>query len=418
MPTSISGTIVATLDDLREISRAINSLNSHLSEVETDFSVKFDQQSSRITTIQSELKTHTTRLTKVESGLKDLESTFDSVLAEVEQSAAHLGEIQKKLVENVKVLDLVAESSLERAEGEKNRRKELSDSLLAIKAHQQHQIELLLKAFDDLQNRTRSLIEAEQENTQKLSAALERIQDSIEYTQSQSQAQLDELAAVITGFQQAKQERASQEQQRFENLLEQQSNAHRLLEKIHQVADQINQHSAESEALQVRWQTRQNKTLAQRLNFEALQACERGATTASIVLLERAVELDNDEPAYQVNLAKAHRLAGSDSAAEQILKTVLANVKRYIGGWIELGRLQISQKQYEAAEKSLRTAIEIDPDACTAWLLLGEILFRNGKISEGIAAWKTAQTIDPAETSTNLLASTWLAEQRAIEVEV
>jgi tetratricopeptide (TPR) repeat protein len=87
---------------------------------------------------------------------------------------------------------------------------------------------------------------------------------------------------------------------------------------------------------------------------------------------------------------------GQTAEASELLQDVVREYPRSAAGWTLLGRAQLAENRFPAAEQSLRTAVKLDPARARAWMYLGVVLAKRGDRPGAIAALRTAVTHRPS----------------------
>lgn len=133
----------------------------------------------------------------------------------------------------------------------------------------------------------------------------------------------------------------------------------------------------------------------ERLLIQALKAAYDGNQEKQIELLRKAIALYPGERRSRIALAGL--LSGRDKDDDAIaeINAVLRIDPRFASSYNQLGYIQAKREQYAEAEKALKTYTELVPDEANPYDSYGEILMKQGKHDESIAAYQKALSIDP-----------------------
>jgi Flp pilus assembly protein TadD len=142
------------------------------------------------------------------------------------------------------------------------------------------------------------------------------------------------------------------------------------------------------------------------LNERAKSALDAGKPAEAVLLLQKAVKLEPNEPVLQRNLAWAYFQRGQqqlknfqyDEAADDYRHAVELHPEE-IGYRAHLGQLLLRQYRLDESEKVLRAAVKQSPDAGDAWLLLGDVLSLQDELPEAIEAYDHAGQSDDASVA-------------------
>jgi arylsulfatase A-like enzyme/tetratricopeptide (TPR) repeat protein len=121
---------------------------------------------------------------------------------------------------------------------------------------------------------------------------------------------------------------------------------------------------------------------------------ESGQPVRAIALLEHDAAGDPDA---LVALGNAFAMAGRGAEAMRTFQQLAALDPANGLAHENIGALQLQDRNFAAAEASLRHAIELDPQLAGAHTALGVALANTGRRAEAIESWKQAVQIDPRE---------------------
>ncbi len=179
---------------------------------------------------------------------------------------------------------------------------------------------------------------------------------------------------------------------------------------------------------------------------------EREQFSEAVADLRRAMELDPENSAYRIDLARA--LAGADQVSESIAElrgvmahepenpqamVVLGTVLRSQGdrkaaldyhskavelapddaaAHFELGVSQNYMRRNQEAEASIKRATELGPDNALYWYAYGEVLRAQQRFEEAITPYRQALSLDPGhEKAPNKLGMVLLYAEKYAEAE-
>ena len=145
-------------------------------------------------------------------------------------------------------------------------------------------------------------------------------------------------------------------------------------------------------------------------------AFQKGDLEAAAVHVQRAVELNDQEPKYFDTLGVIHLEAGDPQAAERVLREAIAIDPSFADAHYNLGTVFIAQGRSDAAEAAYRQTIELDPRNAEAYHNLGGILKAAGQREEAINYLRRADQLAPGN-STFLLNLTDCLERLSLTEE-
>jgi arylsulfatase A-like enzyme/Tfp pilus assembly protein PilF len=121
---------------------------------------------------------------------------------------------------------------------------------------------------------------------------------------------------------------------------------------------------------------------------------QSGQPARAIELLEATA---GEDPDALIALGNAYTLAGRVPEALATFQRLLALDPSNALVYENMGAAQLRRRDFPAAERSLRRAIELDGHRAGAHTALGVLLAETGRRVEAIDAWRRAVTIDPGE---------------------
>jgi len=131
-----------------------------------------------------------------------------------------------------------------------------------------------------------------------------------------------------------------------------------------------------NEALELDPQMTQARMLRARLLSES------GNVDAAIQELTSFLETNPDHTGASVRLAMVQRGQGNSEKSVELLEAALESNPEANRIWELLGRLKMSAKDYEGAERAFRRVIELEPKDRSAPLRLADALIKQGKFDE------------------------------------
>jgi tetratricopeptide (TPR) repeat protein len=111
--------------------------------------------------------------------------------------------------------------------------------------------------------------------------------------------------------------------------------------------------------------------------------------------LELAIFLDSTEAEPYLQLGLIHRLEGNQDQAIRCYTAGTRLRESSQVGWRNLGMAYYDKGDIDSAERSVRRALEEDPDYLQGWIDLARILQERGKYSEAIEAWNRVNSMSP-----------------------
>ncbi|MHB1544525.1 MAG: tetratricopeptide repeat-containing sulfotransferase family protein [Gammaproteobacteria bacterium] len=133
------------------------------------------------------------------------------------------------------------------------------------------------------------------------------------------------------------------------------------------------------------------------LHFAGLNALDLGRIEEGLALLNRSLELDPHDPAFQTNLATALIRLKRWEEAEQWIRLLRAQDPNNAQTALALARLLHETARDGEAIAHWQTAMTLDPQGSTAWLGYGESLTELGDLKGAAKAYAHAQTLLPKD---------------------
>ena len=116
-------------------------------------------------------------------------------------------------------------------------------------------------------------------------------------------------------------------------------------------------------------------------------------------------------PEIYMRLARALRESGDLTAAEQSIHQILGMDQKHLPALLELGRVRILCKQYPEAIAVFREALNVDAKCKEAHEQIGYLEISQGNIEAAVRSYETILEFSPADTGTRLLIIRLLASQ-------
>ncbi len=128
---------------------------------------------------------------------------------------------------------------------------------------------------------------------------------------------------------------------------------------------------------------------------EALTLLEKQRTSEAIELLNRCIVAMPRDPVMLYARAVTH-IATADyrKAACDLLKSIAID-RTQLHAWKQLGFVQFMLGKEDAALKTLKQALEIDPNYAPVYTVLGDIYIDRAQFSEAKEAFEKALELDP-----------------------
>lgn len=140
---------------------------------------------------------------------------------------------------------------------------------------------------------------------------------------------------------------------------------------------------------------------------------QRGAHTAAIEYIKRAIELNPHVPLYHNNLGSAYQSLHRFDEAGKSVSTSIALKPDVANAYYNLGVILNVQGQLERALTALEQAIILQPDMAQAHYNLGVLLRRGGRYLDAAHSFRRVLTLEPGNANAQYL----LAATNGVDVE-
>jgi len=130
-------------------------------------------------------------------------------------------------------------------------------------------------------------------------------------------------------------------------------------------------------------------------HFYGISKYQTGALEEALVLLNRAIDIDDSVSAYHNNLSNTLQLMGRDAEAEVALMRAIELEPDHPDAYGNLGALLNAQGRYEAALSVLMKSLALNPENPDTLVVLGPVLQANGRLKEAEQALVKALTLRP-----------------------
>jgi tetratricopeptide (TPR) repeat protein len=406
MPAMISGTRVATPEDINRLETWLSNVATGLSKLQDDTNTRFADHTQRLNSLTAAFNTQKLHLDKLSTDLQNLdtalkeavqdtEQTLDGIVGEIQQSDSLLKETNQYLSAHGDKIEQIATTANRQANAETARRLDLEKRLEEMLGVQKSQYTALRQAFSDLQAKLVELAVAEKMGAEMVERSIRVLRDTVTQVQDQTQSDLTRTSQAVQEYTRAKNERAKQEADVYARLISIQEQMHARLESIETVAGlqalsgtQSQEHQQDLMHLERAWQ-------ANELNQEAALLLRRGDYSTAVLLLEQAIELSPQDLALQTNLAHAWSKTGQIERAESLLLATLEIEPGTAPVHNQLGVLYLEKGDSPAALPYLQRAAELEPDSGAILINLGKAYFQNGRIALAMEAWQRARQVEP-----------------------
>ena len=125
--------------------------------------------------------------------------------------------------------------------------------------------------------------------------------------------------------------------------------------------------------------------------FKALSALREGNLESCALICEQLLDINPQEVNTLRLQAQVWQKRGELQRASDGFKRVLKIADDFAHAWADLGRVQISLKQYDLAEQSLRRALQLDSKLKGPSKLLAQVLDLQGKAEQSVEVQRVNQ---------------------------
>ncbi len=127
----------------------------------------------------------------------------------------------------------------------------------------------------------------------------------------------------------------------------------------------------------------------------ALTLLEQQRNSEALELLDRCIDAKRRDPEILYARAVTHiSLGGYRKAACDLLKTIAMD-RTLLHAWKQLGFVQFMLGKEEAALKTLKKGLEIDPHYAPIYCVMGDIYIDRAQFSEAKEAFEKALELEP-----------------------
>lgn len=117
-------------------------------------------------------------------------------------------------------------------------------------------------------------------------------------------------------------------------------------------------------------------------------ASEEKRFSAAVFYSQRAVDLDPEQPSYQLALGIAYSEDGKFQQSADVLRKLAAARPEFIEVYLNLGAVYSQQNRFAESVKSYRQAINLDPENSRILLSLGIALVADSQQNEALSVFK------------------------------
>jgi len=413
MPVNISGTWVASADDISNLNKKLEQNVSQINLAIQTNRKQIEDQNVQVRSLQQEMQKQVEATSKLANDLKvldetfkkaveDLDKTLTGISQEVELSGDLITEINGHLQASGEAIRHIQVSAEIQTRSEVSRRQELIDRFTKLLEQQKSQDAALHEAFSDIQTNLGELTKAEQEGARLVERSVRMLREAVIQMQSQTQDELLRSTQAIQTFTQTKTERAGQEAETLENLAILQESLRERLVNIEKLSSGLATSSNQAHLHQQDLLLYEKTWRASELNEQAALLIQTGNYTPAISLLEEAIQLAPQDITLGSNLALAYFKSKQYERAETILLKMLEQYPDATSMLNELGVLYLEQKNPQAALPHLIHATNLEPNYAALWLNLGKAHFGCGNVPLAIEAWQHAQQLEPTLVAEDL----------------
>lgn len=136
-----------------------------------------------------------------------------------------------------------------------------------------------------------------------------------------------------------------------------------------------------------------------------------GEREAALLRLRQSDELLPDQPRVQAALVNVYLQLGRTDEAREVCQHAQATRPGNVITWLSVGKLELSVRQWRAAEQAFEQALELDSETSAAHLGLWLALSNQGRREEGAPHLARAVELAPADLLAAEEYGVWLAEQ-------
>ena len=155
-------------------------------------------------------------------------------------------------------------------------------------------------------------------------------------------------------------------------------------------------------------------------------AVAKGDRRASLLHLQKAVELRPIFPEALNNLGVAYHWAGDDEAAVQVLRQAIAISPAFAEAHVNLGNAYRRMRRYEQAESAYRRALDFEPSLAAAYYNLGILYFEyegeemsyERRFTQAIESFNRYKELEGADLDKDDPVDKYIAEARQILEEL
>jgi len=141
---------------------------------------------------------------------------------------------------------------------------------------------------------------------------------------------------------------------------------------------------------------------AARLTQQAKASIDQGALPEALALLEKARKLEGDTPRMLFRLAGLYYDSKQYDFALQDVRVAIQMAPSEWSYYYLQGLIEISSSRPEAAQKSLETAVHLNPSAADVFSQLGNLAMQRDDYGQAIQKFQEAARLNPNEPSYRL----------------
>jgi tetratricopeptide (TPR) repeat protein len=136
-----------------------------------------------------------------------------------------------------------------------------------------------------------------------------------------------------------------------------------------------------------------------------LMLLEQHQPESALTYLQRAVELDPQDPVTLMRLGWAHEKMESNAKAQKAFEEAVALDSSLVEGYTSLARIVSADGEHKRAIALLRRAIELRPNGTQAHFNLGVAFVNSGDYSRAAQAYERVIELNPGHTRAHLYLS-------------